>query len=115
MNTDDTQTIPDDSPFRNAPLRRQQSLPGIAEDIPEVEHAAIALRRIRAERMEAQKAENVRAAELIAVMAANDVQAFAWEDEDGKRYRAKITHKTKVSVKIEKPETDDAGDAEGED
>jgi hypothetical protein len=92
------------------PLRRQQQLPGIGRDIPEVEAAAIALRDIRVERKALQEKEAELQDALIATMASHEVEAFEFDDGDDK-YVARIkTGKTKASVRKAKNADDDNED-----
>lgn len=91
------------------PLRKQQTLPGIGRDIPEVEAAAVRLKDHRVKRMAMQEKEAELADELVEAMAKHEVTAFKF-DEDGVKFTARIkTGKVKVSV------TKDKADAAAED
>jgi hypothetical protein len=101
----------DTTPTNVTPLRRQQSLPGIGRDIPEVEAAAIALRDIRVERKALQEKEAELQDALIAAMASHEVEAFEFDDGDDKYVARVKTGKTKASVrKAKNDQADDDGE-----
>lgn len=88
------------------PLRKQQNLPGIGRDIPEVEAAAVRLKDHRVKRMAMQEQEQELADALVELMAKHEVTAFKF-DEDGVKFTAKVKPgKLKVSVTKDKASVD---------
>lgn len=82
-----------------APVKKQTEIPGTERKcVAAVEDAANALRAVRLERMELQKAEAEQVTELIDVMRKHDVKLYKFEGEEDELV-VELVDVTKVKVR----------------
>jgi hypothetical protein len=81
--------------------RRQMNIPGTErKSVPEVEKAAEAYREVRDERAELSKRERQKKLELLAVMRANKVTKYKYDDEHGEEILVSLDERDpEISVK----------------
>lgn len=91
--------------------RKQMTIPGTGrKENPDIEAAADAYREARDDRMEHSKKEKQKKLELIAVMQANRVKKYKFDDAEGEELLVAIEDKLDVSVR----KTGDASSSVGE-